>query len=172
MANISSRLTDSQKSAIFMYFAIYVMQMDISKAIAIPDDILTKNKLVNWRDFVATHFELRRDSFVSKELVFKLFKSSYPDFDYSAKDIIKALTDLPADFNVSYEKDKRDTGLRGIFLGLYSIHEQDNVKPTRDLAYEALVMNEDAEDTRRVPRTFNFDVDFDMSDLYNSDVEL
>mmetsp|Transcript_5677 Transcript_5677/g.7888 ORF Transcript_5677/g.7888 Transcript_5677/m.7888 type:complete len:135 (+) Transcript_5677:554-958(+) len=91
VANISSRLTDSQKSTIFMYFAVYEMQMDISKAVTIPDDILLKNKLVNWRDLIVTHFE-----FVGTVLCQRNWElqSAYPDVDYSARDIIKALSEL------------------------------------------------------------------------------
>lgn len=87
--NLSATLTSVQKSAIFLFFAMRARQIDISVNVPIPSDILTKNLLVNWKDFVTTHFELRRDCFVSKELVLRLFKDTYPDFEYSSREIIK-----------------------------------------------------------------------------------
>ena len=87
--NLSTALTDAQKSAIFLYFATGASRLDPSIHIPVPTDILTKNLLVNWKDFVHQHFELRKNSFVSKELIFQLFKDTYPDFEYSARDIIK-----------------------------------------------------------------------------------
>ena len=87
--NLFMTLSNAQKSAIFLYFAMHAKCMDPTIHVPIPLDILTKNQLVNWKDFVSKHFELRRNSYVSKELVFQLFKDTYPDFEYSAQEIIK-----------------------------------------------------------------------------------
>ena len=87
--NLSVSLSSAQKSAIFLYFALHAERLDISIHYPIPSDILTKNQLVNWKDFVDQHFELRKNSYVTSDLVFRLFKESYPDFDYTSRDIIK-----------------------------------------------------------------------------------
>ena len=165
-ANISSKLTSSQKSAIFMYFAIYVKNMDINAHLDIPDDVLTKNKLVNWKDFVHKHFQLNNDGFVSKELVFRLFKETYPDFEYKTREIIKALSELPAEYNVSYERLKVDGENVGRFKGLYSVHEQDNIKPKRDLAYEAMMINSTKNNHKGAHVVQSVDLDFNMADDY------
>ena len=89
--NILANLSVAQKSAIFLFFAMRTKCLDLSVDVPVPIDILTKNQLVNWKDFVSKHFELRRNSYVSKELVFQLFKETYPDFEYSAHDIIKVV---------------------------------------------------------------------------------
>ena len=89
--NLFMTLTKAQRSAIFIFFAMHAKCLDPMVYVPIPVDILTKNQLVNWKDFVSKHFELRRNSYVSKELVFQLFKETYPDFEYSAQDIIKVL---------------------------------------------------------------------------------
>jgi hypothetical protein len=89
--NIFNTLSNAQKSAIFLFFAMRAKSLDPSVYIPVPIDILTKNQLVNWKDFVSKHFELRRNSYVSKELVFQLFKDTYPDFEYSAQEIIKVI---------------------------------------------------------------------------------
>ena len=68
--NLSATLSVAQKSAIFLFFAMRAAKLDVSVHVPVPSDILTKNQLVNWKDFIAKHFELRRSSFVSKELVF------------------------------------------------------------------------------------------------------
>jgi predicted transcriptional regulator len=86
---ILANLSVAHKSAIFLFFALRTKSLDLSVNLSVPIDILTKNQLVNWRDFVSKHFQLRRNSYVSKELVFQLFKETYPDFEYSAQDIIK-----------------------------------------------------------------------------------
>ena len=89
--NMSATLTVAQKSAIFLFFAIGAKCLNPSAHVHVPADILTKNLLVNWKDFVHQHFELLRNSFVSKELVFQLFKDTYPDFEYSSREIIKVI---------------------------------------------------------------------------------
>ena len=89
--NLFMTLSKTQKSAIFLFFAMHAKCLDPSVYVPVPVDILTKNQLVNWKDFVSKHFELRRNSYVSKELVFQLFKETYPDFEYSAQDIIKVI---------------------------------------------------------------------------------
>lgn len=140
-------LTVSQKSSIFMYFAMYVKNINISINMSIPVDVQRKNTLmVNWKEFIITNFELRKNGFVSKELVQRFFKARYPDYDCSVRQITKALSELPAEFNVSYDRAIRnkDNGKRGHFFGLYSIHEEDNVRPIRDMEYEARVLNSDS----------------------------
>mmetsp|Transcript_21170 Transcript_21170/g.30333 ORF Transcript_21170/g.30333 Transcript_21170/m.30333 type:complete len:123 (+) Transcript_21170:1242-1610(+) len=119
-----------------MYLANYVKLMDDTKVVPVPIDVLTKDNLVNWKDFINTHFELRQDSFVSKELVLYLFKTMYPNFDCSVRQIIKEVSRLPAEYMVSYDRTLRNKadGKRGHFFGLYSIHEQDNVRAVRDMA--------------------------------------
>ena len=89
--NLSATLSSAQKSAIFLFFALHTKRLDISLHIPVPSDILTKNQLVNWKDFVAQYFEVRKNSYVSSDLVFRLFKESYPDFDYTSREIIKVL---------------------------------------------------------------------------------
>ena len=73
----------------------------------------------------------------------RLFKEQYPDFDYSDRKIIKELSRLPTEYNISYDRALRNKsdGKRGHFFGLYSIHEQDNVKHIRDLEYEKQIIN-------------------------------
>ena len=92
--NLPVTLSSTQKSAIFLYFALHAKRLDISIHYPIPSDILTKNQLVNWKDFVDQHFVLRKNSYVTNDLVFRLFKETYPDFEYTSRDIIKVLVIL------------------------------------------------------------------------------
>ena len=112
------------------------------------DAQMKTNKNIKWNEFITSNFELRDESFVSKNLVIKLFKEQYPDFGCcSFRQITKAISKLEISYDekIFFDKARRNKadGIRGIFIGLYSIYEQDNCKLARDLEYEAHVMNSD-----------------------------
>ncbi len=137
---LHSTLTATQKSSIFLYFAMIAKGLDAAVTVPVPEDILTKDRLINWKDFVNRHFTLNKNAFVSRDLVFQLFKDTYPDFEYTSREIIKGLSELPAEFNVIYKKGKQIQCERGCFYGLYSMLESENFQPARDLAYEEELM--------------------------------
>lgn len=69
------------------------------------------------------------------------------------KQIIAGIENLPASWNVLYQKGNRADGSRGRFAGLYSAKEAENLVPIRDLAFEKLIMEE--EDGNAVPVNLN-----------------
>jgi phage/plasmid-associated DNA primase len=159
-----STLTAIQKSSIFLYFAMIAKGLDAAVTVPVPKDILTKNNLINWKDFVKRHFTLNKDAFVSKELVVQLIKETYPDFEITSREIVKGLSELPADFNVIYQKGKQIQNERGYFYGLYSTLEGENFQPARDLAYEEELMALDS--SARVSKSAIVDVTLSFEDMF------
>jgi hypothetical protein len=143
---IARGLTPEMKTYLFLLFALKAKEINTEISPPIPQDIMTKDQLINWKHFIKSNFELRKDSFVSKFLLFQKFKKAYPDFEYTNKDIIKGIASLPAEFNVTYEKGSRYTDGRGVFIGLFSTDEDGNILSGRNMDFETEILNEAGDD--------------------------
>jgi len=143
----ASKMTDAQKSLLFLVFAGNIKAYLEAKTMYVPTDILTKDQLVNFQDFVEKNFQRKPDFYVTKKLLHKKFHNCYPDFMMTSEDIVKGIKKLPADWNISYEKSKRYGDGRGVFLGLYSPDEPENVveNASRDMELEKLIMDDDSD---------------------------
>lgn len=149
-------MTDFKKSIVFLVFASAIKEMLNKATPNVPIDILTKDQLVNFRVFVEKNFPTRKtDTFVTRDLLQKKFSADYPDFDMTSREIINGMKKLPADWNISYEKSKRFGGGRGIFLGLYSPDEAENVidDASRDMELEKTIMDGVDSDSDNVKRS-------------------